>query len=388
MDAVDGGPGAPGPHPGKVAAAWAPSPGRVALLASLGVVALQIFLLPAYYSTDFEVHRNWMAITHRLPAGQWYYDVHIHFQYNAPAYGLLLYALALACQGRRLSAAVTFSASVVFKHIMVYSALGLGLWLLLSADRPAAQRGPTAAGAGAWGLARRAAGRLPGLALAAAGTCLAAFWPVRAHTGQILRRMFPVGARGIVHSYWAANVWALYCGAERVLVLVLRRVAPGLLAAPAHAEESLTRGLVTGTPLFRVLPTPTPAGALVVTLLLMLPSAWGLLREARAPGGLRPARAALHASMGLGALGAFLGAWHAHEKAILGCTVVLGVGLLDVVQLGLLCALAHDRVAELLAGVGLDFLPLMLTSLVCAANILLRVYLPYSLACVLAPGAE
>ncbi|KAF2366157.1 Glycosyl transferase ALG6/ALG8 [Trinorchestia longiramus] len=371
-----------------------------------GISCVKLLFLPCYYSTDFEVHRNWLAITHSLPINQWYVDTtsewtldypplfawfewllakvavffdpamlhveslnysssmtvlfqrlsvivtdllfawsarlcclevgrrygvglvepvfvllvcncglllvdHIHFQYNGFLMGFLFLTYARMLQGRNVEATLWFSVLLCLKHIYLYMAPALLVYMLRS---HCLHRLP-GAGKVLWKVSIKA---MVQLAVPAVAVAAAAFGPfvMLGQTGQVLSRLFPF-KRGLSHAYWAPNFWALYNAADKFLAVAGRRSG---WYTPRNVTTSSTAGLVQELE-HEVLPPVLPAATFIITALSMMPVLVWLWRNPYKPW------CAVRASV-VCTFCSYMFAWHVHEKAIL--LVILPLSLLCV----------------------------------------------------------
>ncbi|KAF9075946.1 glycosyltransferase family 57 protein [Rhodocollybia butyracea] len=361
---------------------------------------IKVLLFPAYRSTDFEVHRNWLAITHSLPISQWYYDAtsqwtldyppffayfekilsipaaaidarivdlnnlnydswsvivyqrstviitelvlgaallkfirsavdpptqriisaslflhpgfliidHIHFQYNGFMFGILLWSILMARNGKKLMSGILFAVLLNFKHIYMYLAPAYFIYLLRSfCLSPSGQ------------VEIKNFLALANAVIVVFGVSLAPF----ALTGQIqqlLSRLFPF-TRGLNHAYWAPNAWALVTAADRILLKYVKSTGKHIPVNLAGVA-STSRGLV-GDTVFAVLPNVKPIHTFTITIALqsiILIKLW-----------FHPTYKSFVTALTLCGYSSYLFGWHVHEKAV----------LLILVPLSLLAAERH-----------------------------------------------
>lgn len=369
---------------------------------------LKVLLFDTYHSTDFDVHRNWLAITNKLPLKDWYLEKtsqwtldyppffayfewflsqfvpqivkddgcldivekgaygwptvvfqrstviiseillfailqtyinfskdkilsfiiasslvlspgllivdHIHFQYNGMMFGLLIGVIVAAAHERYYLLGALFATLLCFKHIFLYLAPAVFVFLLRKVVLDVSQKSIIKF------IKWDKLIKLGSIVLFIFGVAFAPF----VYYGVIpnlLARLFPF-SRGLTHAYWAPNIWAIYSFLDKILVVVLKRPYFNNVLAKAIGTPSITvidakiastantgtRGLVQDV-FFIILPNITPRVTFLLTLFYDILSLLPLL--------LQPNFKRLIGALTLNAYASFLFGWHVHEKAIM-----------------------------------------------------------------------
>ena len=253
---------------------------------------------------------------------------HVHFQYNGMLLGLLLLSFAGLMRANNrdnqsekswvhlyhLGAAGLYALLLSMKHLYVTTSVWFAVYILrrycLYHEQSRSSSNGSSIGRVSWkrmialllcsGLVFVAPFAVFVRALYAEAKDLDEFTAsLKAWTRQLLARLFPFG-RGLVHDYWAANVWALYTAAMKAIKFAARRLLDSRGSALDYWLETLQYSAVTPT----------------ITAVLMLLAQFPGLRLAYRAAEQR-SNALLLQSFTYTALATFLFQYHAHEKAIL-----------------------------------------------------------------------
>jgi alpha-1,3-glucosyltransferase len=136
------------------------------------------------------------------------------------------------------------------------------------------------------------------------GDCIAQFQ-------QMLTRLFPFG-RGLVHAYWAPNVWALYCALDKFGHFFVTKVLRlSLTTSDTVLLHDSASGVVGDFSLF-LLPRVTAAHCIALLAICLVPATWSLCRP-----GARGSTTALLQALIFMSLSSFMFGYHVHEKAVL-----------------------------------------------------------------------
>ncbi|KAE9552484.1 hypothetical protein FO519_004297 [Halicephalobus sp. NKZ332] len=226
----------------------------------------------------------------------------IHFQYNSMLNGVLLFSISFILKGRFLLGAFLFAVLLNFKHIYLYYVPAFVIFFIYEYLLPINM-----------GIFKR----VIGLGSAVVFPVLLSFGPFYFMGGidgvqQILTRLFPF-KRGLTHSYWAPNFWALYNFADYVLfkiipLLGLKKLCSksGILKCSFDNQPGYISGIVEEFG-HVVLPDMKPIITFGLIILFLIPILF--IRSATK-------RQGLLLAMTISSYSFFLFGWHVHEKAL------------------------------------------------------------------------
>nr|CAG8570506.1 11650_t:CDS:2 [Entrophospora candida] len=321
---------------------------------------IKLLLFPTYRSTDFEVHRNWLAITHSLPISKWYYEDTSEWTLDYPPFFAwfewVLSKFAtfyddemVKVENSNYSSQETIyfqRTTVILSELILYYALikyiniskeenkkdllniiaisiflnpgflmgndllcGITFAILLNFKHIFLYLSPAYfiyllrnyCFKNTTDIKESKNFSIKNFLILGASVIiifLISFGPFMYlnQIGQVFGRLFPF-KRGLCHAYWAPNFWALYSALDRVLIVAGKQLGLELNEA---AVDSVTRGLV-GDVDFAILPTIKPIYTFIITLMFQLfPTYMNFLKSLISCG-----------------YSSFLFGWHVHEKAVL-----------------------------------------------------------------------
>ncbi|XP_046488301.1 dolichyl pyrophosphate Glc1Man9GlcNAc2 alpha-1,3-glucosyltransferase isoform X2 [Neodiprion pinetum] len=316
------------------------------------IACVKLLLSPTYHSTDFEVHRNWLAITHSLPIKEWYVNAKSEWTLDYPPFfawfEYFLSNFAKSVDPKMLNvnnlgyasvATKIFQRSTVIVTDFVYAYGVKELSQTLHQDEKsfATLIVLTLCNVGLL-IVDHIHFQYNGFLL---GVLMLSLSKVTRISKEVITRLFPF-KRGLVHAYWAANAWALYTGCDKVLSIIWKQFG----WSTASGAASMTAGLVQEN-VYAVLPTPTPVATFVITFTMMLPSLWVLFIRNSHKTPQHFIRCVV-----LCGLTSFMFGWHVHEKAIL--TAIIPLCALATIDAGdakifiILSAAGHTALLPLL----------------------------------------
>lgn len=182
----------------------------------------------------------------------------IHFQYNTILFSIFFFSIAFIAEESFIFGAIVFSIAVCLKHIFVYMAPAFVIFYLQNY----AFRGQKI---------KEKVIRLIKVGIAISSVGIISFSPfiiicLREKNInqfiQIKNQLFPF-QRGLLHSYWAPNIWAIYSFVDKVLFFITK-------SSSSNISINTSALGVTQETFFNVLPDISTATSTIILVTILI----------------------------------------------------------------------------------------------------------------------